>query len=227
MMRTLILFSVLLQISMLGNAQDTIFKRNNEQIVAKIIEITPTQIKYKKFTFQDGPNYVEEKSEIQMIIYSNGLKEEFEEKKAAPIVEKNSDYYADPPLAMTSKKIGQLGSHYTYNGLLLSENELYYVLLKKKDVKIAGCVEQAKKSRGMQYIGFGAIPFGIAAYYCLLYGSGLGSYNTNSGYTQSTYYSFAAVCGIIAVACPIESIISKGNRNRANKDAVKMFNEKY
>ncbi len=34
-------------------AQDSIFKRNNDIIVAAIIEVTPIEIKYKKHNFQD------------------------------------------------------------------------------------------------------------------------------------------------------------------------------
>src|SRR3989344_6277489 len=62
-------------------SQDTITKRNSEKVIAKILEISPTEIKYKKFAFQDGPTYIEKKSDIKMINFANGMKEEFEEQK--------------------------------------------------------------------------------------------------------------------------------------------------
>ncbi|MBL0329635.1 MAG: hypothetical protein IPP64_09515 [Bacteroidetes bacterium] len=46
-------------ISMICYSQDTILKRNSEKILAKVIEITPTEIKYKKTAFLDGPTYID------------------------------------------------------------------------------------------------------------------------------------------------------------------------
>ena len=70
-MKKLFLFIILFYYQS-AKAQDTIIKFDEEQIISKIIEITPREVKYKKFTFQDGPTYVEEKSAIRSIKYSNG-----------------------------------------------------------------------------------------------------------------------------------------------------------
>ena len=62
-------------------AQDIITKKNGNNVVtieAKIIEISSSEIKYKKFDFQDGPTYTELKANILMIRYENGLKEVFD-----------------------------------------------------------------------------------------------------------------------------------------------------
>lgn len=63
---------VLLLISFVSYAQDTIFKLNNEAIAAKILEINDLNIKFKKFSNLDGPLYSELKSEIHYIKYQNG-----------------------------------------------------------------------------------------------------------------------------------------------------------
>ena len=54
---------------------DNIILKNGEEISAKIIEITPDLIKYKKCNNQDGPIVSINKSEVMMIKYSNGTKE--------------------------------------------------------------------------------------------------------------------------------------------------------
>lgn len=60
------------------NAQDTLFLRNSSKVVVKLSEITPTQLKYKRFDNLDGPNYAINKSEVEYVVFANGLKEQFE-----------------------------------------------------------------------------------------------------------------------------------------------------
>lgn len=59
-------------------AQDTLFLINSTKVVAKISEINPDQIKYKRIDNIDGPLYILNKNSVKYIIYSNGLKEEIE-----------------------------------------------------------------------------------------------------------------------------------------------------
>ena len=66
-----------------ASAQDVIVKKDGSTIVSKVLEITSTEVKYKKFTNQNGPTYTIPKTEIQAINYENGEKETFGEVKAA------------------------------------------------------------------------------------------------------------------------------------------------
>ncbi len=59
-------------------AQDTIVKRNNERIAAKIIAVNPEDIKYKRSDYADGPLFALHKWELKFIVYGNGVKESFE-----------------------------------------------------------------------------------------------------------------------------------------------------
>ncbi len=63
--------------SNISNAQDIIMKRNNDELKAKIIEITDENIKYKDFDYQDGPTRNIKVSEVFMILYENGKREKF------------------------------------------------------------------------------------------------------------------------------------------------------
>ena len=58
-------------------AQDIITTRVGDEIQAKIIEVGANEIKYKKWTNQEGPTYTLNKTEIFMINYQNGEKEVF------------------------------------------------------------------------------------------------------------------------------------------------------
>ncbi len=54
---------------------DVITLKNGDEIQAKILEITPIEIKYKKCNLPDGPLYIVKKSDAFMIKYANGTKE--------------------------------------------------------------------------------------------------------------------------------------------------------
>lgn len=60
-------------ISLKTNAQDTIYlKSKRPVIIAKILEVNPTNLKYKKHSNIDGPAYTIEKTKIEKVVYKNG-----------------------------------------------------------------------------------------------------------------------------------------------------------
>jgi hypothetical protein len=70
-------------------SQDIITKKSGEEIQAKILEVNPTNVKYKRFDYLDGPIFTLLKSDIAMILYQNGVKELFndnEQKSPVSIV---------------------------------------------------------------------------------------------------------------------------------------------
>ena len=60
-------------------AQDKIFLKSEENIEAKILEINVDEVKYKKFSNQEGPTFTIVKSDIHMIVYENGETEIFKD----------------------------------------------------------------------------------------------------------------------------------------------------
>lgn len=60
-----------------ANAQDLMVKTDGEEIEAKILEITPDVIKYKKHSNIDGPLYTIDKGVVKEITFENGDKEFF------------------------------------------------------------------------------------------------------------------------------------------------------
>lgn len=54
------------------NAQDIIVKKSGEIENVKVLEVSPTEIKYKMTDNPDGPLYIEKRSDIHSIKYQNG-----------------------------------------------------------------------------------------------------------------------------------------------------------
>lgn len=78
------LFMLLLLAAVQAKAQDVIVMKDGNTVVSKILEITTTEIKYKKFSNLDGPTYTVLKSEVKGINYANGDKDVFETAPATP-----------------------------------------------------------------------------------------------------------------------------------------------
>lgn len=76
-MKFWIIISLFLFICKITVAQDIIFKTNGDEVEAKVLEITPNEVKYKMFKFQDGPTYVINKTDVFKIKYPNGQQDVF------------------------------------------------------------------------------------------------------------------------------------------------------
>lgn len=78
-MKTLRLFMLTAAImcSLVANAQDVIVKNDGSTITSKVMEITGTEIKYKKYSNLKGPTYSINKTDVNYINYENGERENF------------------------------------------------------------------------------------------------------------------------------------------------------
>lgn len=59
------------------HAQDVIVKKDDSTILAKVLEVTETNIKYKKHSNQTGPTYTISIENVRAINYQNGEKEDY------------------------------------------------------------------------------------------------------------------------------------------------------
>jgi hypothetical protein len=214
-------------------SQDTIIKLNNDTVLAKIIQISPEQVTYKKFNFQDGPSYVIEKSGIKMILYSNGMKESFDQKQPKG---NNPAYQTN---ASNSNKITDATNFYYYHSGRINENNMQKVLLQTNDPEITQIVNNAKKLRRKEYIGFAFIPLAVGGALTFLYGAlnlsttytatpGSSNYSTppdNSGAYE--FMSLGLGLGVVGITCPIISSISKHKKIKRNSEAIALYNQKF
>lgn len=74
-MKKLLLLALLVLNAAWCLAQDTLVKKNGEEIQVKVLEITPDLVKYKKFDNLEGPTISVYKREVFMVRYAGGTKE--------------------------------------------------------------------------------------------------------------------------------------------------------
>lgn len=74
-----VFFSLFIMGSACAWAQDIIVTRNSDRIDAKIVEVSESEVKYKKTSDTDGPTFVIESSKIATVIYANGDVQTFEQ----------------------------------------------------------------------------------------------------------------------------------------------------
>lgn len=74
-----IILLAIIQICLTGTVlpQDVILKKDNTTVLSKVLEVTSTEIKYKKWSNQEGPTYSISLSEITSINYQNGETDRF------------------------------------------------------------------------------------------------------------------------------------------------------
>jgi len=65
--------------------QDLIVTNSKEELKTKVVEIDEFLVKYKKFDFQEGPIFSIKKSDVFLIIYSNGSRELFNQNQVVDI----------------------------------------------------------------------------------------------------------------------------------------------
>ena len=76
-MKKLLLFLVVVALD--ANAQDVIVKKDGSTIIAKVLEINASDIKYKKISNPNGPMYTINRSDVMSINYENGDKDSFDD----------------------------------------------------------------------------------------------------------------------------------------------------
>lgn len=120
----------LLFLAGMAMAQDVIVKNDQTTVMSKVIEITSTEIKYKKWNNQDGPIYSICRTEVSRINYENGEVENFsnstsnQQNKATPKVQ-----YLNSYMTSSSGRLylnGRLLSDYEIKSLVDAESYLSY-----------------------------------------------------------------------------------------------------
>lgn len=118
---TLLLFVF---ISAASFAQDIIVTKDKERIQAKILEVSKDEIKYKKFTYQDGPIFAIDIDEVVTVAYENGEVEIYDEET---IEEKNEIIQA---------KAEALRKQEAMFGTFSKEDDFYYLYDRDKTTKM-------------------------------------------------------------------------------------------
>lgn len=105
-MKNLLLLFGFLLLSIHSFSQDVIILQNGKKIEAKVVEVSTTTIKYKRYDQEDGPMRTIEISEVDEIIYNDGTWDKFNRKEATLPEEKASE-----PVRETKKVKDPIHSH--------------------------------------------------------------------------------------------------------------------
>lgn len=214
LMYCLIICMIVFTVNCFG--QDTIITRKGEKILGKVLEVSPKEIKYKKVGNNEGPLYVEEKSVVIKIKYSNGSVDSFPEIKPWLLSSSKTEII---PVLKTYPELKKIGNRYWYGDKVLSENEMQDVLLHLDNSRITEQVRIAKQAKKWQYIGFLAIPLGIISAGYLIAGLDPG--------TGANYETPSRVFIGLAAVCVGASFHFKISRKQKNAQAVRLYKQYY
>ena len=182
MKRTILLLLAALCCALTAAAQDLIVKTDAAKIEAKVIEITPEAVRYKRFSNPDGPTYVLPVAQIHYIQYANGEKEYYTKTiPATPLTPATPATPAVPEAPAVQPVSGgryvlkqyEIGELYDQNGirgvicqlsddrqhgLVVSLDEIYlhWSEFRKPDLRLAGADNRtdgvANREKVAQYI---------------------------------------------------------------------------
>jgi len=218
----LVILLIVLSISCYG--QDTISLFSKEKIACKVFEIAETDIKYKKHNFLDGPNYVADRYEVEFIKYGNGLVDSFPEVKpwfrpAKKVVYDTVKTVVNVPNAALSNgfqldnKIKPKGGNYVLNGQYYSYRKMGdYMLATTSDRQIKNLLLEAERNRKRRYIGFLAIPAGVAGLVA------------SAATDEPVYALMGTIVGVVSITTTIAS--HKSQKDNIRK-ATQLYNQKF
>jgi hypothetical protein len=204
---------------------------NNQTRIAKITEITTAEIKYKRWDNQEGPTFTEKKENVNTIKYKDGKIEKLNaqtDNSTSPTNSKVDLNKATPPSESLLKFEYIEGNKYSFNNQIIKENKMYRIMRQKNNPDLNLYIKKAKRSNGLKFIGFGAIP--VAAFSLISFVNA--SIDSSGGVLAQPEQAArerltGQILGIASVALLTTGVVfviqHKKNRNKA----VKLYNEKY
>lgn len=180
------------------SAQDLITKKNGEDIKAKVVEITPTFVKYILFDEPDGPIYTIYRSDVLLIRYSTGRNEVMTDERMLPPVTLCLSNEEDAGLIVSGMKYKQLKKYYDHKAYVPSTSDPYNPMwsgIASFFIPGLGQMICGEVGRGFAYLG------GVAGCMVLTVVGGALSTTTSFGLPVCT----ASAVGILALE--ISSIV--------------------
>lgn len=213
-------------------AQDTLYKKNGEILLTKIIEVNTQTIKYTQVN-SDLPIYILDRSEVVMIRYKNGSRDVFN----AESPQVNEDYVAKKIKEPRSRSknffdiqnsiITIAGNRYSIFDLKLSPQYVDAIVLNKNDKQLSLMIKAAQDTRRTsKLLGFAPIPLGVSSYIMLIAGS-LNSANTTNGGISTNYLAVSGLLAVAAIGTGIASIVLNAQSKAMRKKTVEKYNLTY
>jgi hypothetical protein len=217
-------------------SQDIIVKTNGDSIRAKITEIGTNAISYKKFNDQNGPTFVENKSNILLIKLASG-----EIQKFTPSVANTSTISVMTNTAASTNsttstgtttasndgknKIERDGSKYLVNGKKVKRKTVNELLGESKNPMIIAPLKATKMMGGAQKIvKLTSIPSTIGGGFTFLW-KGIDMWNDiQRGRATTQSYVNAALSLVGTLTLPITNKILKKKSNKMYDKLIGIYN---
>lgn len=101
-MKKILFMAALAASSLSMSAQDILVRKGGDVENVKVLEVTPTEVKFKKFNNQNGPTFTERRSNLISVKYENGEVQKFNDSPAIAsgstgrsFASGNMSYYSD------------------------------------------------------------------------------------------------------------------------------------
>jgi hypothetical protein len=213
-------------------AQDTLYKKNGDIVLAKILEVNTQTIKYSQVN-SELPIYILDRSEVFMIRYKNGSREVF---NSEPNVA-NDEYVAQKIKAPRSRSknlvdlqnspVTIAGNRYSISEFKLSPQYVDAIVLNRNDKQLSVMIKAAQDTRRTsKLLGFAPIPLGVSSYFLLIVGS-LNSANTVNGGISANYLALSGIMAAAAIGTGIASIVLNSQSKAMRRKAVEKYNLTY
>lgn len=189
----------------LGNAQDTIIKKNYEKLLVKVIEISDSTISYKIFYNPDGKIYELSNRNVLSVIYENGV-----------IEPKYLDYRKSEKLILIE------GKHLSYQNEDITHMKAFRLMLKKDPQQNSDELNnyltnaEINKNRQLLFTAIAPVSFISGIYLTRRNYYGPHTANEARAYLLSGF-SVAAISGVTA-------IIYKSIKNKNIRKAIGLYN---
>ncbi len=211
--------------SMSVNAQDTLYLKNGDKISSRILEVSGSEVKYKKENNPEGPTFITSNTDINYIKYRNGTMDTIKSAPEAPVVVIQKTPVPAPVVDL-HPSIYPAGLFYKYDGRRIKKREMQAILMNVNDPEIDLHVKKAKLDKGLEYIGFVGVPalaFGLGyTAYALFNNDGI-AYDNRA----RTSYAPGVACIALAAAALATSITFKIVGKKHNNAAIDIYNQKY
>ncbi|MBR5835522.1 MAG: hypothetical protein IKY66_05095 [Bacteroidales bacterium] len=197
-------------------AQDIIVRKNGDEIVARVLEVTPEVVKYRHYHEPHGVVYSARKTEVLMVRYENGRNEVFNADPYSYLYTTDRVPAAGVVPGMKYKQIKNLYNHKDYTSTMADRYNPTWAGIASFFVPGLGQIVCDEVGRGIAwlcaYVGCGIVA-GV--------GAGLSEYGSESG---------AVTCGVAAagvlavnVCSIIDGIRVAKKKNMYEQDLRKVF----
>ena len=191
-------------------AQDSIVKKDDARVPAKIIEVHDDEIHYKKFNNLEGPTYVIETAKITSIIYENGEVETYDVK---PSIASSPSGWQKQSEQTYTEAIEIYNGTYYYHNRRVGIGKLKALIYIQGDPAVIKMWNSYKTVQGVGYgVGFAAIPIGFVAFVGLV--------------SNSIEWQLVGVGGLVLsnAALTANHVMRAMYKNKRTK-AVEMYND--